>query len=411
LIISELYVSERRETTMTQAKPTTPAQEAALARARQLTDFKWTPIRDVPTFNRSEGQTVLKAGEEVTGFPYSSTERTDKFFTENVSIETFLSTIPNPHSKLYQPGHGKFNACNYGIVCNGLVRYAFGIPYRVSTKRWMTIPGMKLIKKHGEYSVEEIKLLDVLYAFGVMNRNHVALITGITKDEQGKVAEIEVSEAIRPTCARRSFSPEKFYEKYKPFSLVRYEKLEEVPLLDAQTDKLVWESGIEKATPRITVDNGNKSNYLVGEEVIISVFSDQPDEIEIHKNGKLIEILKTASVTAFPRIFDRGYYIVKLKGKGDIVEFCVNKAEVRYQASGDVITVSADPCDEESKIAYFDFREEGDEVASLSGYEKLTDDEIKSGCFSRKIPFDGKNFKVYYKNKYGIWTHKMTKIE
>jgi hypothetical protein len=168
---------------------------------------------------------------------------------------------------------------------------------------------------------------------------------------------------------------------------------------------------MEKATPRIAVDNGNKSNYLVGEEVIISVFSDQSDEIEIYKNGELIESLKVASVTAFPRIFVRGYYIAKLKERGDSVEFCVNKAEVRYQASGDVITVSADPCDEESKIAYFDFREEGDEVASLSRYEKLTDDEIKSGCFSRKIPFDGKNFKVYYKNKYGIWTHKMTKIE
>ena len=143
---------------MIKVKPTSVAQEAALARARQLTDFKWTPVRDVPTFHLVEGQKVLKAGEEVTGFPYSSTEREDKFFTENVSIETFLSAIPNPHSKLYQPGHGAFNACNYGIVCNGLARYEFGIPYRVSTKRWMTIPEMRLIKKHGEYTVEELKL-------------------------------------------------------------------------------------------------------------------------------------------------------------------------------------------------------------------------------------------------------------
>lgn len=64
---------------MTRVEPTSLAQKAALSRARQLTDFKWTPIRDVPTFHRVEGQTVLKMGEEVTGFPYSSTERTDKF--------------------------------------------------------------------------------------------------------------------------------------------------------------------------------------------------------------------------------------------------------------------------------------------------------------------------------------------
>lgn len=395
---------------MIKVKPTSVAQEAALARARQLTDFKWTPVRDVPTFHRVEGQKVLKAGEEVTGFPYSSTEKEDKFFTENVSIETFLSAIPNPHSKLYQPGHGAFNTCNYGIVCNGLVRYAFGIPYRVSTKRWMTIPEMRLIKKHGEYTVEEIKLLDVLYVYGVMNRSHVALVTGITKDEQGKVIEIEVSEAIRTSCARRSFSPEEFYEKFKASSLVRYDKLEEVPLLDEQTDKLLWESGIDKVTPSIAVDNGNKSNYLVGEEVIISTFLDQPDEVEIYKNGELIESIKIAGNSTFPRLFDRGYYVAKLKGKGESVEFCVNKAEVSYQVDGDVITVRANPCDEESKIAYFDFREEGIGVASLSKYEELTAEEIKSGVFSRKIPCDGKNFKVYYKNKYGIWTHKMTKI-
>ena len=222
--------------------------------------------------------------------------------------------------------------------------------------------------------------------------------------------EVVFSEAIRTSCARRSFSPEVFYEKYKPFSLVRYEKLEEVPLLDKQTDKLLWESGIDKVTPSISVDNGNKSNYLFGEEVVISTFLDQPDEVEIYKNGELIESLKIAGVSTFPRQFDRGYYVAKLKKKGDSVEFCVNKAEVSYQVDGDVITVIADPCDDESKMVYFDFREEGNGVAALSKYEELTAEEIKSGVFSRKIPCDGKNFKVYYKNKYGIWTHKMTKI-
>lgn len=393
-------------------KPVNKAQESALARARQLTDFRWTPIRDVPTYLKKEGQTVLKAGEQVTGFPYSSTEKTDKFFMENVSIETFLSAIPNPYSKLYQPGLGAFNACNYGIVCNGLARYAFGIPYRVSTKRWMTIPGMKLIKEREKYTLEEVKLLDVLYVFGVANRSHVALITGITKDEQGKVIDVEVSEAIRPSCVRRIFTPEEFYEKYKVYSLVRYENLDNVPQLDEQIDETLWKSGIEKVMPLITVDNGNKSNYLVGEEVIISVFSNQSSEVEIYKNGELIEIVKTANATNISRFFDRGYYIAKLKESGDSVEFCVNQAEVCYQVNGDVINIRANPCDTESKIHYFDFREDGkdSDVAALSKYEELNAEEIKSGVFSRKIPFDGKNFKVYYKNKYGIWTHRMTKI-
>ena len=76
------------------ALPDTRAKKAIIARSRQLTDFKWTPIRDVPTYLRNVGNTVLPAGIEVTGFPYSSTELTDKFFTENVSFESFLSAIP-----------------------------------------------------------------------------------------------------------------------------------------------------------------------------------------------------------------------------------------------------------------------------------------------------------------------------
>ena len=147
-------------------QPCTDAEKAIIRRVRQLTDFCWTPIRDIPTYTRQMGNTVLPAGETIQGFLYASEEKNDKFFCENVSFETFLSAIPNPHSKLYQPGKGAFDAPSYGIVCNGLVRYAFGIRRRVPTACWHTIPGMRMIKPHGKYTVEDIKLCDVLYAFG-----------------------------------------------------------------------------------------------------------------------------------------------------------------------------------------------------------------------------------------------------
>ena len=49
----------------------------------------------------------------------------------------------------------------------------------------------------------------------------------------------------------------------------------------------------------------------------------------------------------------------------------------------------------------------GDGWASLAKYEDLTPEEINSGIFTRKIPDNGKNFKVYFKNRYGVWVHKM----
>ena len=49
--------------------PDTPAKAAVIARSKQLTDFKWTPLKEVPTYLRNVGNTVLPAGVEVSGFP------------------------------------------------------------------------------------------------------------------------------------------------------------------------------------------------------------------------------------------------------------------------------------------------------------------------------------------------------
>ncbi len=76
--------------------PITRGEQIAIAKARQLTDFKWTPLRDITTYTIKDGYAVIPAGKEVSGFPYSSTEATDKFIAENVKFDTFLSTIPNP---------------------------------------------------------------------------------------------------------------------------------------------------------------------------------------------------------------------------------------------------------------------------------------------------------------------------
>ena len=91
----------------------------------------------------------------------------------------------------------------------------------------------------------------------------------------------------------------------------------------------------------------------------------------------------------------------------------MNSATVRHERQGDTVTVYADPNDEKSALWYMDFRIDGGEgatCASLDKYEVLTEEEIRSGVITRKIPADGKNFKVYYKNPYGIWTHRKTAL-
>ena len=79
--------------------PQSDSERAALARSRQLTDFSWTPVRDVPTYYKKE-VTMMPEGIEIKGFPYASAEQQDTFITENISFETFLSAVANPYSKI-----------------------------------------------------------------------------------------------------------------------------------------------------------------------------------------------------------------------------------------------------------------------------------------------------------------------
>ena len=48
--------------------------------------------------------------------------------------------------------------------------------------------------------------------------------------------------------------------------------------------------------------------------------------------------------------------------------------------------------------------------AALAKVEELTGEEKAAGVFTREIPEDGAHFKVYFENKYGIWTQTMIKF-
>ena len=388
--------------------PTTRGEKIAIAKARQLTDFKWTPLKDIPTYTIKDGHMVIPAGKEVTGFPYSSTEATDKFISENVAFDTFLSAIPNPDSKLYQTGHGSIGRCNYGMVCNGFVRYVFGIPYRVNTHRWYMLEGMNMVYPKQEYKVEDLKLCDVLHAFND-GRNHVALVTDILKDQQGNIVGVEIAEGVAPLCKRETYTPEEYYEKYKPFAIWRYDLLEQIPDVDQDIEELL-KSGMEQIQPKIAVDNGINSNYLVGEEILISVFEEQPDVVEILKNEEVVQEFQTNGRAFFPCKLPAGYYDVRLKTQGESVSFCVNKPQVKHEVNGENITIYANSGDERSKIHYVDFRMKGIEVSGIAGFASLTEEEKNTGVITRVIPKDAENYKVYFENAYGVWTHRMISI-
>ena len=390
----------------------TEAQAAALARGRQLTDFQFTPVADIPVAVSSRDDIgYFEEGSVVTGFPYSSAESNDKFVCENVSFETFLSAVANPDSvlytkSLYSPG---VNASTYyGLVCNSFVRYCLGIRQRCSTAVWLDIPGMNVVSYAGQYDAEflneNLQLCDVLHANND-GSNHVALVTGIFRNEAGDIEFIEVSEGTRATCSRTLNSVEHFLRSWKPkYKICRYEYLDSIPPFDEEQDAILH-SGIDKVKPMIAVDYGNKSNYFNGETTNISSFAEGANTVEIYRDGALIESVAVNGYTKLSRVFEKGYYVVKLAGTEYFTEFCVVKPEISHTVENGVITINASSGDPESKIIMMDFRQPNSEGASLVQMVTLTDEEMSSGVITREIPKGAATYKVIFENKYGIWTH------
>lgn len=420
------------------SEPDSVGKKNVLERVKQLTEFKWTPIRNMPTHipnGTKEKYTFFSADKEVTGMPYSNNVANDKYICENVSFETLLSAVVNPDSVLYNKNlYGYRNSSTYyGIVCSGLVRHSLGIKERYSVKEFGTIPGMRKIADCNSYKADEIELCDILYVF-CKTRVHVALITDILKNDAGEIVEIEVSEAVRPTCKRENFKVEEFFKEFSVFELWRYDYIDSVPGCEPGTNEILFENKAIRKHPDIAVDFGNKSNYFLGQETIISVFREEENNIKIYKDGSLLNEMSIFGKGNFSRIFDVGYYEIKLEGSDEVVKFCVNYPLITHTVTDGVITVKVDSGND-SLISHMDFmvKESYDDskerirlhslksevseavpyyyhFSSLCKIRKLTDEEIKSGVIVAQIPENAGFFKITFKNKYGLWTHQMIKI-
>ena len=413
--------------TLIRTNPDSNGKKNALERASQLTEFKWTPISDMPTHipdGYEQIYTFFPAGKEVTGIPYSNNVANDKYICENVSFETLLSAMANPDSVLYNKNlYGYTNSSTYyGIVCSGFVRYSLNIKERYSVKEFGTIPGMRKIADANVYTDDDIELCDILYVF-CNTRVHVALITDILRNEDGQIVEIEVSEAVRPSCKRERFKVEKFFEEFSLFELWRYDYIDSVPVCEPGINETLFENQAIRKLPEIAVDFGNKSNYFLGQETVISVFCDKENRVKIYKDGNLLEEMSIRGKGNFSRVFDVGYYEAKLDGSDEVVEFCVNYPLITHTVTDGVITVKADSGND-SLISHMDFmakkscddskeramlhslKSEVSEAvpyyyhySSLSKIVALTDEEIKSGVITAKVPENAGFFKITFKNK------------
>ena len=92
---------------LTHDVPRSQGVENVLKRARQMTEFQWTPIKKCPVGLfiqpvewKEFVRTHLPAWFPQKGLIYSSVRHLEKFIGYNVSLETFVTALANPESVL-----------------------------------------------------------------------------------------------------------------------------------------------------------------------------------------------------------------------------------------------------------------------------------------------------------------------
>lgn len=207
-----------------------PRNETALnivKRCRQLTDIKWTPAVNLPrymlvyrggavpdTATPERYLSQFSAGKEYTGIPYGRVSNTMAEYGYNyatvahyIPIETFISSVTNPDSKLSKTDVGSVanhSSVIYATVCSGLVCYALNVP-EVATSAIENISGLVSIGKVNNNGtlLDDNRFLigDILNLSG----DHAAIITDIIRDNNGEISFIELTDASSSGLADKNY--------------------------------------------------------------------------------------------------------------------------------------------------------------------------------------------------------------
>ena len=266
----------------------------AIDRAYLLTDIEWSPLAGVPGLSGNGKVITFEAGTTYKGIPYSGTTAYDCYVGLNVSLESFLTALKNTNSVLYTENLQSTNskaATYFGTVCSKFVQYALDIPGSFNTSNVANIPGMSTIAFQGKYTVDDIRLGDVVLHVD----KHTTICTDIIYDADGNVAFIEISEATYPTVRRKLWSPDEFYVKFKDYRLCRYEYIDSTPV--APTVNMQSEYAL---MPRF----GDKYNYKQSNsEAVVDVLIDGYYKAVTLRDGVIVNetLLNGAKTFTFDR--------------------------------------------------------------------------------------------------------------
>lgn len=257
----------------------------AIKKAYQLTEF---PFKPLGVIENNIGSYL--PGVEYKGMIYSSTKEIGTSVPGAVSFYTFATAVRNPRSKLYtehineSPYHGTNCRAYYGSVCSSLVSYALGVSFNS-----YGFEESDLMEDIGYEKPEDIEVGDVLWRQG-----HVAIITDILRDEDNMVQMVEVSESVGNGCRTLQYNREHFQQVIMNGGTNSFKKVFRYKSIEYNTNYESFPEFVAVAgeTPvsiiyndDLCVDKGDRSNYLVGEDVAINIFSPY-DSVTVYRDNE-----------------------------------------------------------------------------------------------------------------------------
>lgn len=261
LRLDQMATLARRGGSLIEDVPTTPGQWACLARASQMRDIKYTPKADMYS-SGSESWEAMQEGTEYTGLVYSSVRGLDwGFIGFPISMYSYLTALNNPKSVVYTKKYmDYFSAINgddpsdsvyanvhnvYGTNCSEFVSYSLDLPYLLTTMVWwndypymVDDNGRNDVYFTGNYGVkyragkccnaetgvvdtealrEKLKLCDAMFC-----TNHTVMVTGIRRNSNGVIQEVDISESLMPRIKSTTYSWDRFVEEFIDINTAKY---------------------------------------------------------------------------------------------------------------------------------------------------------------------------------------------
>lgn len=289
-----------------QDQPTTPGQWACLARASQMRDIKYTVKGDLQSYTYiTDGTGVIaKNGDELQGFWYSSVRGLDwGFIGYGVSVYSALTCLNNPKGFVYEKTYHDYFSDNmdnhniYGTNCTEYVSYCHDLPYLMVTDRLPYLPCM--LDENGNHNMDgmcwnadksavdteklrtELKLCDILNSAEEWNgtAGHAVIVTGIRRDSEGVIQEVDISESTVPFIICTTHSWDSFVSSYihgMGYRAYRCSNLENVTFPENLTN-IVYSD--------IVTNRGDKVCIRPNQDISLNVLGSGYEGIVLFKDG------------------------------------------------------------------------------------------------------------------------------